>query len=103
MAGDDGSWAGASRRKKKRAKLEASIKSKIALEAHTRMAFTVMSYLAFTWSTVVLLGGYVSSLQKKDFRCLTVITIVEATRKKKIGHTNEHVIILFVFPFPTPA
>nr|AAX95857.1 hypothetical protein LOC_Os11g11640 [Oryza sativa Japonica Group]ABA92154.1 hypothetical protein LOC_Os11g11640 [Oryza sativa Japonica Group] len=50
------------------------------LEVYIRMVFTFMAYLAFTWSTVVLLGGYVSSLQRKDFACLTAITVVQATR-----------------------
>uniref|UniRef100_A0A0E0MDZ6 Uncharacterized protein n=1 Tax=Oryza punctata TaxID=4537 RepID=A0A0E0MDZ6_ORYPU len=66
----DGGESESDRRREKRAELEVYI----------RMAFTFMAYLAFTWSTVVLLGGYVSSLQRKDFACLTAITVVEATR-----------------------
>ncbi|KAK3118053.1 hypothetical protein QOZ80_9BG0693540 [Eleusine coracana subsp. coracana] len=46
---------------------------------HVSMAMAVMAYLAFTWSTVVLLGGYVTSLEKKDFWCLTLISLLEAT------------------------
>lgn len=44
------------------------------------MAGTIFGYLAFTWSTVVLLGGYVTALQDMDFWCLTLISLIEATR-----------------------
>ncbi|EEE51801.1 hypothetical protein OsJ_33263 [Oryza sativa Japonica Group] len=74
---DDG---GSDRRKKRRAELEVAIKGTLAVQAYIRITCTIMAYLAFTWSTVVLLGGYVSSLQRKDFQCLTVITVIEATR-----------------------
>uniref|UniRef100_A0A0E0B6F3 Uncharacterized protein n=1 Tax=Oryza glumipatula TaxID=40148 RepID=A0A0E0B6F3_9ORYZ len=70
---------GVSRRREKRAKLEASIKANLTVQVYVRMAGAVMAYLAFTWSSIVLLGGYVSSLQRKDFQCLTVITVIEAT------------------------
>ncbi|KAF0894627.1 hypothetical protein E2562_001923 [Oryza meyeriana var. granulata] len=62
--GEDG---GESDRQEKRAELEMALKGNLALQVYIRMAYTIMVYLAFTWSTVVLLGGYVSSLQKKDF------------------------------------
>ncbi|KAG8089568.1 hypothetical protein GUJ93_ZPchr0011g27346 [Zizania palustris] len=58
--------------------MEHVIKAVVTMEVQILTAMKVMAYLAFTWSTVVLLGGYVSSLQRKDFQCLTVITVIEA-------------------------
>jgi hypothetical protein len=45
--------------------------------------------LAFAWATVVLLGGFASSLQTQDFWCVTVILVGEAARVFSRSHELE--------------
>jgi hypothetical protein len=50
------------------------------MQAYLLMAVTGIGYLALMWSTVVLLGGFVTTLRKKDFWCITVISMMQAAR-----------------------
>jgi hypothetical protein len=46
----------------------------LLLESAARKVATGLAYLLLTWSTVVLLGGFVSVLKLIDFWCLAAIS-----------------------------
>ena len=48
------------------------------VRAYLLKVVTGIGYLALTWSTVVLLGGFFTALGKKDFWCLTFISMIQA-------------------------
>jgi hypothetical protein len=56
----------------------------VLLLAYLLLTGKGLGYLALTWSTVVLLGGFVTSLQRTDFWCLTIISMIQLARSVRI-------------------
>ena len=48
------------------------------LQTYVSLAVKASGLLALLLSTVILLGGYVQSLEKKDFFCIMAITVIQA-------------------------
>lgn len=59
---------------------ERSLNTFVLVQTYVLKAMTGLGYLALTWSTVVLLGGFVTALGKYDFWSLTVISLLQAAR-----------------------
>lgn len=59
---------------------EMSLNTYVLVQTYVLMAVTGLGYLALTWSTVVLLGGFVTLLGKKDFSSITIISMIQAAR-----------------------
>jgi hypothetical protein len=77
---------------------ERSLNTFVLVQTYVLKAMTG-GYLAVTWSTVVLLGGFVTALGKYDFWSLTVISLLQAARAsfrlKKMNPINSTIFVLF--------
>nr|TKV99805.1 hypothetical protein SEVIR_8G067900v2 [Setaria viridis] len=89
----DGALRGRSRPKKPRGPLEEmSLNTYVLSQTYLLMAVTGLGFLAFTWATVVLLGGFATALHRKDFWCLTVISMIQRCLKDPTSINGRRVI-----------
>uniref|UniRef100_I1PTM8 Uncharacterized protein n=1 Tax=Oryza glaberrima TaxID=4538 RepID=I1PTM8_ORYGL len=63
---------------------DALINSIAIIRAFTAKVVAGVGFLALTWSTVVLLGGFVSALPIKEFWFLTFISMILASSRSYI-------------------
>ncbi|XBI05753.1 hypothetical protein VPH35_133875 [Triticum aestivum] len=73
---------------------ELSLNRYAMVHAYLLMGAIGIGALALAWSTVVLLGGFVTVLGKKDFWCLTFISMIQAAGIFK--DWEERVMLNFV-------
>ncbi|KAM0890839.1 hypothetical protein ACQ4PT_026779 [Festuca glaucescens] len=77
---------------------EKSLNRYVFMQSYLMMAVTGIGYLALMWSTVVLLGGFVTTLGKKDFWCITAISMIQAARIfNDWGEGEEGPMVNFIF------
>jgi hypothetical protein len=75
-----------------------SLNTYVLAKTYNLMAVTGLGYLAFTWSTVVLLGGFVTALQRKDFWIITIISMIQAARSVIHAHSHSATCVLTQLP-----